>query len=257
MTSTGIPSRVVLGTRIDRSSHACSARVAIQWALRSESRYLCFVPVYNVMRARSQAALQIAMNGADIVNPDGVPLVWALRLLGVSDAVRVYGPDFTQVLLGEAQRNRIPVGFLGSTPLVLSNLLAAVLRKWPDLQIAYSCAPPFRALTAAEDDSQLQEINASGARLLFVGLGCPKQELWMAAHKGRVNAVMLGVGAAFDFLSGTKPQAPRWMMAAGLEWLFRLATEPRRLWKRYLKYNPQFLFLFALQLLASRTSSPE
>ena len=250
MTATrNITSRLVLGTRIDRSSYDESARASIQWALGSESRYLCFVPVYNVMCARHQAGLQAAMNGADIVNPDGVPLVWALRLLGVNDAVRVYGPDFTQVLLGEAQRNCIPVGFLGSTPLVLSKLLAAVRRKWPGLQIAYECAPPFRPLTTAEDESMVFEINSSGARLLFVGLGCPKQELWMAAHKGKVNAVMIGVGAAFDFLAGAKPQAPRWMMGVGLEWLFRLATEPRRLWKRYLKQNPRFIVLFALQLL--------
>jgi N-acetylglucosaminyldiphosphoundecaprenol N-acetyl-beta-D-mannosaminyltransferase len=250
-----ITSRMVLGTRIDRTSHAESARAAIQWASSSESRYLCFVPVYNVMRGRNQPALQIAMNGADIVNPDGVPLVWALRLLGVTDAVRVYGPDFTQVLLGEAQRNRLPVGFLGSTPVVLAKLVAAVRRKWPDLDIAYECAPPFRPPTAAEDESQVEAINSSGARLLFVGLGCPKQELWMAAHKGRVNAVMLGVGAAFDFLSGEKAQSPRWMMSAGLEWLFRLATEPRRLWKRYLKYNPLFLFLFTIQLLSAKTTA--
>ena len=250
-------SRFVLGTRINRSSYDESARSAIQWAMSSESRYLCFVTVYNVMRARSYSGLQAAMNGADIVNPDGVPLVWALRLLGVNDASRVYGPDFTQVLLGEAHQNRIPVGFLGSTPLVLSKLLAAVRQKWPNLQIAYACAPPFRPLTSAEDQSQVQEINSSGARLLFVGLGCPKQELWMAAHKGQVNAVMLGVGAAFDFLSGAKLQAPRWIMTAGLEWLFRLVTEPRRLWKRYLKYNPMFLFLFAMQLLGSKLSSPE
>ncbi len=257
MTPTKMQSRVVLGTRIDRSSYAASARAALNWASNSESRYLCFVPVYNVMRARSQPALQIAMNGADIVNPDGVPLVWALRLLGVSDAVRVYGPDFTHLLLAEAQRNRIPVGFLGSTPLVHSKLLAAVCREWPDLQIAYTSAPPFRPLTAAEDESQVHAINSSGARLLFVGLGCPKQELWMAAHKGRVNAVMLGVGAAFDFLSGEKPQAPRWMMASGFEWLFRLVTEPRRLWKRYLKYNPLFVVLFVLQLLTPGKPSPE
>jgi N-acetylglucosaminyldiphosphoundecaprenol N-acetyl-beta-D-mannosaminyltransferase len=249
-----LTSRVVLGTRIDRSSYAKSACAAIQWAQGPESRYLCFVTVYNVMTARDQAALQSAMNGADIVNPDGVPLVWALRLLGVKDTTRVYGPDFTLALLEEAQRNGIPVGLLGSTPPVLSKLLAAVGRRWPDLQIPYAYSPPFRPPTDAEDESIVQEINASGARLLFVGLGCPKQELWMAAHKGRVNAVMLGVGAAFDFLSGTKPQAPRWMMACGLEWLFRLATEPRRLWQRYLKYNPLFLLLFAIQLLGYKTA---
>lgn len=249
-----LASRMVLGTRIDRSSYDESAGAAIQWSLGSESRYLCFVTVYNVMRARNQAGLQNAMNGADIVNPDGVPLVWALRLLGARSATRVYGPDFTLALLDEAHRKGVPVGFLGSTPPVLAKLLAAVSQRWPDLQIPYAHAPPFRPLTAGEDESTVQEINASGARLLFVGLGCPKQELWMAAHKGRVNAVMLGVGAAFDFLSGTKPQAPRWVMAAGLEWLFRLATEPRRLWKRYLKYNPLFLFLFAIQLLGLNTT---
>lgn len=253
-----LTSRVILGTRIDRSSYDESAGAAIQWAQGSESRYLCFVTVYNVMRAREQACLQTAMNGADIVNPDGVPVVWALRMLGVRDATRVYGPDFTLALLGEAQRNGVPVGFLGSTPFVLSKLLAAVGRRWPDLQIPYAYAPPFRPPTGAEDESMVQEINASGARLLFVGLGCPKQELWMAAHKGKVNAVMLGVGAAFDFLSGAKPQAPRWIMAAGLEWLFRLATEPRRLWKRYLKYNPLFLFLFTIQLLGlNATPEPQ
>jgi N-acetylglucosaminyldiphosphoundecaprenol N-acetyl-beta-D-mannosaminyltransferase len=254
MTASNLTSRLVLETRIDRTSYDHSARAAIEWASRRESRYLCFVPVYNVMSARSDWPLQAAMNGADIVNPDGMPLVWALRLLGVPDAVRVYGPDFTLVLLREAERNRIPVGFLGSTESVLAKLLAAIRRKCPNLDIAYANAPPFRPLTAAEDESVIQDINSSGARLLFVGLGCPKQELWMAAHRGRVQAVMVGVGAAFDFLAGTKPQAPRWMMAAGLEWLFRLATEPKRLWKRYLKYNPQFVFLFALQLLRARKS---
>jgi N-acetylglucosaminyldiphosphoundecaprenol N-acetyl-beta-D-mannosaminyltransferase len=255
MTATrNITSRVVLGTRIDRSSYVESTGSAIEWALASESRYLCFVTVYNVMSARNQAGLKTAMNGADIVNADGVPLVWALRLLGVPEATRVYGPDFTLALLDEANRSGVPVGFLGSTPLVLSKLLAAVHQRWPDLQIPYSYAPPFRPLTDSEDESMVQEINVSGARLLFVGLGCPKQELWMAAHKEKVNAVMLGVGAAFDFLSGMKSQAPRWMMAAGLEWLFRLATEPRRLWQRYLKYNPRFLFLFAIQLIASKTT---
>jgi N-acetylglucosaminyldiphosphoundecaprenol N-acetyl-beta-D-mannosaminyltransferase len=256
MTATShTPSRVVLGTRIDRSSYHESTGAAIRWAAQSESRYLCFVTVYNVMKARSQRTLQSAMNNADIVSPDGVPLVWALRLLGVQNATRVYGPDLTQALLDQAYRNHVPVGFLGSTPRVLSKLLATVRLKWPELQISYACAPPFRPLTSVEDESQVQEINSSGARLLFVGLGCPKQELWMAAHKGKVNAVMLGVGAAFDFLSGEKPQAPRWMMAGGLEWLFRLVTEPRRLWKRYLKYNPLFIILFAIQLLSARTTT--
>ncbi len=245
-------SRVVLGTRIDRSSYEQSARAAMDWASRQESRYLCFVPVYNVMRAREETTLQVAMNHADVVNPDGMPLVWALRLLGIRDAVRVYGPDFTLVLLSEAERIGVPVGFYGSTAIVLANLVAVVRRRWPNLNVSYAYAPPFRPPTAAEDGSVIQEIKSSGTRLLFVGLGCPKQELWMASHKGKLNVVMLGVGAAFDFLAGAKRQAPRWMMGLGLEWLFRLATEPRRLWKRYLKENPRFIVLFALQLLGAK-----
>ena len=117
------------------------------------------------------------------------------------------------------------------------------------MRVTYSCSPPFRPLSRDEDERVTREINASGARILFVGLGSPKQDIWMAEHRGKVNCVMLGVGAAFDFLSGTKPQAPRWMMRAGLEWLFRLATEPRRLWRRYLRHNPRFAVLFGLQLL--------
>jgi N-acetylglucosaminyldiphosphoundecaprenol N-acetyl-beta-D-mannosaminyltransferase len=117
--------------------------------------------------------------------------------------------------------------------------------------VAYAQAPPFRPLTAKEDAAVVHEINRSGARILFVGLGCPKQERWMASHKGAVNAVMLGVGAAFDFLAGMKPQAPAWMQRVGLEWLFRLGTEPRRLWRRYVYHNPRFVALLAEQYLKS------
>ena len=111
---------------------------------------------------------------------------------------------------------------------------------------------PFRPLTEEEDGEVVRQIHESGARILFIGLNTPKQDYWMAAHKGRVRAVMIGVGAAFDFLAGTKPQAPRWMMRIGMEWAFRLATEPRRLWKRYLKHNPRFVVLFAGQLVKER-----
>jgi N-acetylglucosaminyldiphosphoundecaprenol N-acetyl-beta-D-mannosaminyltransferase len=132
---------------------------------------------------------------------------------------------------------------------VLRKLVAVVQQRYPALRVSCALAPPFRPLSEAEDERIVREICNSGARIVFVGLGAPKQERWMAAHRGRIPAVMLGVGAAFDFLAGVKPQAPAWMQNSGLEWLFRLATEPRRLFWRYLKHNPRFAALFAWQLL--------
>jgi N-acetylglucosaminyldiphosphoundecaprenol N-acetyl-beta-D-mannosaminyltransferase len=192
------------------------------------------------------------VNAADLVVPDGVPLVWMMRRLGFPQQERVYGPDLTLRILEAAAQEGIPVGFYGSTPQTLERLLENLRRRFPALQVAYRCSPPFRPLTPEEDETVVREINASGTRVLFVGLGCPKQERWMAAHKGRVQAVMMGVGAAFDFLAALKPQAPRWMQRAGLEWLFRLLSEPRRLWRRYFYHNPRFAVLALLQLLRER-----
>jgi N-acetylglucosaminyldiphosphoundecaprenol N-acetyl-beta-D-mannosaminyltransferase len=148
-----------------------------------------------------------------------------------------------------AAEQTVPVGFYGGSPAVLNRLLGVVRAQFPSLQIAYAFSPPFRPLTPQEDEEVTAAINASGTRILFIGLNTPKQDFWMAAHKNRVQCVMLGVGAAFDFLTGSKSQAPRWMMTIGMEWFFRLLTEPRRLWKRYLKHNPRFIVLFTLQLL--------
>ncbi|MBU0970232.1 MAG: WecB/TagA/CpsF family glycosyltransferase, partial [Proteobacteria bacterium] len=128
-------------------------------------------------------------------------------------------------------------------------------KKYPGLHIACAISPPFRELTPQEDEEYTKQINKSGARILFVSLGCPKQERWMADHKDRLSCVMLGVGAAFDFLSGKKKHAPRWMQKVGLEWIFRLACEPRRLWKRYFKHNPRFIWYFGKQLIKERTKS--
>jgi N-acetylglucosaminyldiphosphoundecaprenol N-acetyl-beta-D-mannosaminyltransferase len=247
--STAIAREPILGMKVDATSYLHAAATVCDWADRRESRYVCIATVNNVMEAYDSPAFQTVMNQADLVTPDGMPLVWGLRLLGQGDATRVYGPDLTPILLESAAAAQIPVGFYGGSPEVLGKLIEVVRRRFGGVQIAYSYSPPFRPLSAEEDRGVVEEINRSGARILFVGLNTPKQDYWMAAHKGRVQAVMVGVGAAFDFLAGTKSQAPRWMMRHGLEWLFRLATEPRRLWKRYLKHNPRFVVLFALQLL--------
>ncbi len=245
-------SRRILGMRVDRTSYRDAVERVLAWARSGESRYVCAASVNNVMEAHDSDEFRRIMNGADLVTPDGMPLVWALRMLGAGDAARVYGPELTPIVLGAAEGAGVPVGFYGATDGVLARLVAAVRRRFPRLEMPYAFGPPFRPLSQAEDEQVVREIRASGVKILLVGLSTPKQERWMAAHRGLVPAVMLGVGAAFDFLAGVKPQAPRWMQDRGLEWLFRLGTEPRRLWWRYLKHNPRFAALFAAQLLERR-----
>lgn len=246
----------ILGMRVDATSYSQVSAVVGAWAVQAASKYVCVATVNNVMEAYDSLGFRQVMNEADVVTPDGMPLVWALRLLGHEDATRVYGPDLTPVVLALAEREDLPVGLYGGSPDTLQRLRQVVAAHRPSLRIAYACSPPFRPLTPEEDGQVVAEINRSGARILFVGLNTPKQDYWMASHKGRVQSVMIGVGAAFDFLAGTKRQAPRWMMGLGLEWLFRLATEPRRLWKRYLKHNPRFVVLFAIQLLRLKLGRP-
>lgn len=238
--------------RIDATSYAEAAGRIVAWAHGSESRYVCAASVNNVIESCDSAAYRRVMNQADLVTADGMPLVWALRMMGVRGAARIYGPDLMLHLLDAAQREGLPVGFYGTTEATLAKLTERLGRRCPTLRIGYRHAPPFREITPEEDARLTEEIRGAGVRILFVGLGAPKQELWMAAHRGRIPAVMVGVGAAFDFLAGTKPQAPRWMQDRGLEWLFRMASEPRRLGPRYLRGNPRFVVLFARQLLAAR-----
>jgi N-acetylglucosaminyldiphosphoundecaprenol N-acetyl-beta-D-mannosaminyltransferase len=246
-----LSSRFILGTRTDATSYSDAATRVLAWASIPESRYVCVSNVHVTMESYDSVEYRAIVNGADLVTPDGMPLVWALRLFGVAGATRVYGPTLTVHVLERAAAAGAAVGFYGASPEVLARMSDACRRRFPGLRVAYAHAPPFRQLTAAEDAAVVREINASGVYILFVGLGCPKQERWMASHKGTVNAVMLGVGAAFDFLAGVKPQAPAWMQRVGLEWLFRLATEPRRLWRRYAYHNPRFVVLLAGQYLKS------
>lgn len=238
--------------RVDGTTYADAVRQILQWSGERRARYVCVSTVHMVMEGYDDRRFQRIVNEADLVTPDGMPLVWALRLLGVAAATRVYGPDLLPALCQEAAGRGVPVGFYGGTPEVLERMVAEVRRRWPSLSIGYCWSPPFRPLTAAEDAEVVARINQSGVRLLFVGLGCPKQERWMAEHRDRLALVMVGVGAAFDFLAGTKRQAPRLLQRTGLEWCFRLATEPRRLWRRYLYHNPRYLGLFMRQLIAHR-----
>lgn len=242
----------ILGMRVDATSYKDAVSRVLDWASARESRYVCVANVHMTMEAYDSLEFQRIVNSADLVTPDGMPLVWMLRKLGVSNQRRVYGPALMDRLCEIASREGVPVGLYGGRRETLDELKARLRAKYPNLNIVYAHSPPFRSLTAAEDERVVEEINASGARILFVGLGCPKQERWMAEHKGRIKAVMLGVGAAFDFHAGRVPQAPPWMQRMGLEWLFRLVMEPRRLWQRYAKHNPRFVVLALMQLLGLR-----
>jgi N-acetylglucosaminyldiphosphoundecaprenol N-acetyl-beta-D-mannosaminyltransferase len=238
-------SRVILGTRVDATSYAEAVESVLALAEARAGGAIVAANVHVVMEAFDDPALQRAVNSAERVVPDGMPLVWALRRLGVPEAERVYGPSLTQQVCEAAARRGVPVGFYGSSWPVLSALVERLTGRLPALQVAYAHSPPFRPLDAEEERKDVEAIEASGARILFVGLGCPKQERWIAERREALSAVLLGVGAAFDFLAGAKRQAPDWMARRGLEWLFRLASEPRRLWRRYLIQNPRFLLHFA------------
>ena len=242
----------ILGMRVDPTSYEEATEKVLAWAAAGESRYVCVANVHMVMEAHDNPSFRALVNAADLVTPDGMPLVWMLRKLGYPHQGRVCGPELTSRVCAEAARRGVPVGFYGGHPEALEALVRNLSARFPGLRVVYAYSPPFCPLTPEEDERVTEEINASGARILFVGLGCPKQEWWMAEHKGRVRAVMLGVGAAFDFHAGRVRQAPVWMQRAGLEWLFRLVQEPRRLWRRYLKHNPRFLLLAFLQLTGVR-----
>jgi len=243
--------RRILRTRVDATSYRHATDQVLRWAAAGQSRYVCVATVNNLIEGCDDPGYNGMMEAADLVTPDGMPLVWGLRLLGVPDASRVYGPDLTLLVCEEAARQGIPVGFYGGHDDVLDDLTATLWRRWPELRVAYRWSPPFRALTDEEEARVTDELLRSGTRVLFVGLGSPKQERWMADHR-HLPVVMIGVGAAFDFLSGRKRQAQRALQGLGREWLHRLAHEPRRLWRRYLYRNPRFVALFAAQLLRER-----
>jgi N-acetylglucosaminyldiphosphoundecaprenol N-acetyl-beta-D-mannosaminyltransferase len=247
-----IATRSVLGVNVAVSSYDEVVWRSLAWAAERQSRALFFAPVHMMMEAADDPAFLARLNAADMVNPDGMPVVWALRALGESGARRVCGPDAMIVMLQAAEKAGVPVGFYGGSQTVLDTLIATVRLRFPILKIVFAESPPFRALTSEQDAAAVDRIASSGTRVLFVGLGCPKQENWVIEHVGRVPAVMFAVGAAFDFIAGSKRRAPRWMRRCGLEWLFRLATEPRRLFWRYLKHNPRFVLRFFGQLIARR-----
>ena len=242
----------ILGIRIDGTSYENAVKRVITWAESGDYFCVYAANVHMIIEAYDSEDFRKLVNNADLVTPDGMPLVMMLRILGLKNQPRVYGPTLMEHICEASARVGVSIGFYGSTSETLKHLVHNLSTRIPKLKVGYTYSPPFRPLAPEEDKKIIKEINASKIKILFVGLGCPTQERWMAAHHARVKAVMIGVGAGFDFFAGTKKKAPKWMMQIGLEWLFRLFTEPNRLWRRYLYNNPRFIFLVIRQILRER-----
>ena len=223
------------------------------WIDSRSQHYVCITGVHGVIESQSDASLRAIHNAAGLVTPDGMPLVWMARWLGHPRTRRVYGPDLMRTLSRLSPSRGYRHFYYGGGNGVAERLKQALTQASPGLNVVGTIEPPFRPLTPAEDTAVVDAINAARPDIVWVGLSTPKQERWMASHIGRLEApVLIGVGAAFDFLAGEKKQAPGWMQRNGLEWLFRLVTEPRRLWRRYLSIVPKFIVLAGAQLVRSR-----
>jgi N-acetylglucosaminyldiphosphoundecaprenol N-acetyl-beta-D-mannosaminyltransferase len=241
----------ILGAEICAISLGDAANKIEEFIRTGGSRYVCVSNVHTVMVCFDDPYFRRITNEAALAVPDGMPLVWTLRLLGFQQERRVYGPDLMWALCERGIDAGYSHFLYGGSDDVLPRLEHKLVRRFPGIKIAGSHSPPFRPLSQQEDEDVVRMINSSGADILWVGLGAPKQEIWMANHLERIKVpIMIGVGAAFDFHAGVVRQAPKFMQDRGIEWVFRLCTEPRRLWKRYLYNNPRFVYHAGKQILS-------
>lgn len=244
----------VVGAPIDVLTWRDAIERVSAWVRARQSRVVCICNVHSVVTARHDAAFQRAIEECDLATPDGAPVAWMLRRLADRGQERINGPDLMWRYCAEAARRGEAIYLYGGAQTTLDALVRRLSDAFSGLRLVGAESPPYRQLTETEDAAAVGRINASGAGIVFVSLGCPKQELWMTAHRDRIQAVMIGVGAAFDYHAGTIKRAPLWMQEAGLEWLYRLLSEPRRLWRRYLVTNTVFMIGAARQLLAADTT---
>jgi N-acetylglucosaminyldiphosphoundecaprenol N-acetyl-beta-D-mannosaminyltransferase len=241
----------VLGSPIDATNWPDALARIGGWAQRHQSRFVCMCNVHSVVTARRDPEFGALVRSADMALPDGAPIAWALRWAGFAGQPRLSGPDVMWRYLGQAEQAGHVVSFYGSSGETLDKLRTVLLEAFPQLRIGVMASPPYRTLTPDEDAGYVQQINAVGTNTLFVSLGCPKQEHWMAAHRGWVRATMMGVGAAFSYHAGVFKRAPAWMQRCGMEWVYRLCCEPRRLAWRYLTTNSIFVVSMLASMLAS------
>lgn len=241
----------ILGVGVSAIDMQMAVSQIEEWIARREPNYVIAAPVNCIIECVRDEKLRKIYNSAGMVTPDGMPLVWVSKLMGHNQVNRVYGPDLMLAICDRSRQTGLRHFLYGGwPPEVLTELTFNLERKFPGIQIVGSYSPPFRALTPEEDAQAVAQINATRPDIVWIGLGSVKQDLWAASHVGKLIApVLIAVGAAFDFHAGRKAQAPRWMMRAGLEWLFRFASEPRRLGRRYIRDNPIFIWKILLQAL--------
>ena len=233
---------LILDIPVDAQTFDEAVNTLADWAVQPQKRYVSTCPVYTLMIARENHWMRQALEGADMVTADGMPLVWLQHRLGCPEAERVYGPDVMRALCEKTANREIRHFFWGGLPGVAEQLAQKLQRAYPGLQIAGLYSPPVEEIGDSPNPAVIERLNNANAQVVWVGLGSPKQDLWMSLYRPVLNApLLIGVGAAFDFIAGTKPQAPHWMQRSGLEWLFRLSREPGRLWRRYLIYNSRFI----------------
>lgn len=244
-----ILSRVnILGIQISAINMGQALQAFEAWIETRAQTYVCVTPAHGVMDGQKQPGLRKIFNESGLTTPDGMAIVWLLKLAGHQHVSRVYGPELMLAVCQLSLTKGYTHYLFGGNPQVPEQLAQSLETQFPGIKIVGTYSPPFHPLTTEEDEKIIQAINETHPDIVWVGLSTPKQEWWMAEHLGKIKApVMVGVGAAFDFLSGNKRQAPKWMQKNGLEWLFRLSTEPRRLWRRYIRY-PIFVLLVILQL---------
>jgi N-acetylglucosaminyldiphosphoundecaprenol N-acetyl-beta-D-mannosaminyltransferase len=224
-----------------------------KWITSRTKHFVCVTSVHGIMECQANLRLREAHSTAGLVVPDGMPVVWMAQQLGYGDTRQVYGPDLMRRLSDISARSGYRHFYYGGAPGIAELLRERMTQAHPALQVVGTLCPPFRPMTPEEDAAAITQINAANPDIVWVGLSTPKQELWMYEHTGVLNApVLIGVGAAFDFLSGHKRQPPRWVQKTPLQWLFRLVSEPRRLWRRYVWIVPVFIWRAGLQLAASR-----
>ncbi len=245
-----LPVQRLIASPVTASTFDIQIATMLKWATKHESKVVCVANVHMLVEAYRHPELALVLENAELVTPDGMPLVWMIRLMGRENQNRVAGLDILTTLCNLAPLQNISIFFLGCEQQVLARMKERLETESPHLTIAGMEPLPFRPLTQAEDEAIIQKINDSGAGLVLVALGCPKQEYWMAQHKGKIQAVMVGLGGAFPVYAGVYKRAPRWIQEVALEWLYRLIQDPRRLWKRYWETNPTFICLALKQLLA-------
>jgi N-acetylglucosaminyldiphosphoundecaprenol N-acetyl-beta-D-mannosaminyltransferase len=250
--------QMIAGVGVSKTSYQEIVELCRQWSEQRRSasvpraRYICVASVHGVILSQDDHEVAKILNEADIVTPDGMPLVWAIRSFGWKPQQRVYGPTLMLEICCQASQTGQRIFLYGGREDTLPELIDRLVTRFPTLQIAGAYSPPFRALTPEEDEHVQRLINAADPDVIFVGISTPKQEMWMYAHRPCFpGVIMIGVGAAFDFHAGRTRQAPAWIQRNGFEWLFRLAVEPTRLWRRYLLITPRFLPLWAMQKIRS------